>query len=124
MSKATEIVNDAAAFVRSTATTLIALTLTVSGFIATLMALDIVPEEYKGELAAVSAGAVALGTALRQVIAWLDKNNPSFGRVDTALLPPEFDPAIEDDIPDDVLDPVLDEGLLPDEDADHLKDQG
>jgi hypothetical protein len=81
MSKATEIVKDVEAFVRSTVTTLIALTVTVSGICAALVALDVLPDGITVKVVAAGTLATALGTSLRQVIAWFDKGNTSFGHV-------------------------------------------
>jgi hypothetical protein len=74
-----EIVNDTRAAVRSAVTTALALTVTVVGICAILI--PIVPDEYADEITLVSGTAAAIGLALRQLIAWLDPKNTSFGRV-------------------------------------------
>lgn len=105
MSKATEIVKDVEAFVRSTVTTLIALTITVSGICASLAALDVLPEGITVKVVAAGTLATALGTSLRQVIAWFDKKNTSFGHVEV-----EVDPG--EDQPGDAGPAVLDEPAI------------
>lgn len=81
MASVTTIVRDTSALIRSTVTTLVALAIGLTGLVATLTALNIVPDDQKGALASVAAAAAIVTTAGRSVIAWLDKNNPSFGRV-------------------------------------------
>lgn len=129
MATVTTIVHDTAALVRSTVTTLVALAIGVTGLVATVTALDIVPDDKKALLASVAAAATIITTAGRSLIAWLDKNNDSFGRVaveadpnvDNAgniQEPDEPEPVVEDvdpiDLPDadnDEVIPVADDAV-------------
>jgi hypothetical protein len=92
----TTIVHNVPALVRSTLTTLIALTVTIAGLCTVLVSLPGIPDTQRAQIAAAGAGAVAFGTALRQAYAWLDKNNPSFGRVADPVLVPA--PAQDDPV--------------------------
>lgn len=103
MSKSpTQVIDDIRAFARSSITTAVALTVTITGFCATLV--PIVPDEYDQRLIATGAAAASIGTILRQAYAWLDPKNTSFGRVrvtvDEAAPPPdpEADATQQDDL--------------------------
>jgi hypothetical protein len=97
MKTPTEIVNDAKAFVRSTATTVGAVAIGFSGFIAALLGLNIVPEQYKAKVVAAGAISGTITVACRQIYAWLDPKNPSFGRVKVDVDPGAHEPG--DDLP-------------------------
>ena len=81
MSSPTQIVDDVKAFVRSSVTTAVALAIGVSGIIATLLKLGVVPAQYETKLVTVMAVAAGVITAGRQILAWIDPKNSSFGRV-------------------------------------------
>jgi hypothetical protein len=124
MAGTTEIIRDASAFLRSTVTTVVAFTLGLAGLTGALIALDIVPEDKKALLVGVNAALVVITSAGRQIIAWLDKNNPSFGRVavepevieePAADEPAVEEPAVEEPVVED-LDPID----LPDVDDDEV----
>ena len=109
MKSPTEIVKDVEAFVRSTVTTLIALAVTVTGICAALVALDVLPEGITTKVVAAGTLATALGTSLRQVIAWLDKNNTSFGRVAVEVDPGADEPGDSDgsgEVPEEDVKPL------------------
>jgi hypothetical protein len=106
MSKPTEIIHDAKAFVTST-------TATVAGAAATVVALAaavvvLIPDQYsdiKAKIVAVGAAAAVVGGAARQLYAWLDPKNTAFGNVHV-----EVDPG--EDQPGDAGPAVLDEPAI------------
>lgn len=112
-SKAIEIVQDTAAFVRSTATTVAAAAAGFALFVAGITKFNIVPDEYTDEVAMAAAIASGIAVVARQVIAWLDPRNLSFGRVEV-----EVDPGVDvpgDDIDGDDILPAEEEPLPPNE---------
>jgi hypothetical protein len=100
MASTTEIIHDASAFIRSTVTTVVAFTLGLAGLTGALIALDIVPEDKKALLVGVNAALVVITSAGRQIIAWLDKNNTSFGRVEVEVDPGADEPGDSDVVPE------------------------
>ena len=80
-SQVVKIIHDVPALLRSTITTLIAFTIAIGAVTGTVAQLPGIPDDKRTQILAIGAGAIAFGTSLRQVIAWLDKNNTSFGRV-------------------------------------------
>jgi hypothetical protein len=109
MKSPTVIVNDAKAFVRSTATTIGAAAVGFTAFTAGILGLGIVPDQYQAKLVAASTVAGVLTVACRQVIAWLDPKNPSFGRVRVEAEPEDAVATEQDELAEQTEKP--DEGV-------------
>jgi hypothetical protein len=108
-SRAIEIVQDTAAFVRSTATTVAAAAAGFAVFIAGVTQLDVVPDEYTDEVAVAAAIASGIAVVARQLIAWLDPKNLSFGRVEVEVDPGADEPGDSDGsgmVPEENVEPL------------------
>lgn len=112
-------VNDGKAFLRSTAATVAGIAASVATLAAGAVAF--IPDEYASVTGAIiTVGVIAgiVGGAARQLYAWLDPGNTSFGRValpeGEELVDVTSPEAIEEYL-ESIQDTAVDETLLPDE---------